>query len=340
MGTHEKNGRVRRVIVASTISIAAIVIIFKFTETNITWKAISQANIWLLFIGLLFHGFFWIFWALRLKLLTSLLDHSVTFIHSLRTTLASNFLAAITPSSAGGEPLRVKMLSDAGMSYGSATAVVLAERLLDAIFFISALPVFLLISDFSIGFGLKVGAIFLVFLMLFIVFLRELLKRPDRIERLLTWAKRKSGDGRIIRAIEREVWMFRDAAIELAKDSKAHLFALFTITALIWLSEFLVPSFLLLSLGQNPSFLYSVTSQLIIVIISLIPLTPGSSGIAEFSMSYLYSQFVSQHVLGILVGLWRGITYFTNLIVGAIFIGFMNSLVSVKNYQNSKLEKE
>ena len=338
MGTNEKNGRLRRVIIASTISIAAIAIIFKFTETNITWKAISQANIELLFVALLFHGFFWIFWALRLKFLTSLLDHSVPFLHSLRTTLASNFLAAITPSSAGGEPLRVKMLSDAGMSYGSATAVVLAERLLDAIFFIAALPVFLMISDFSIGFGLKVGGIFLVFLLLFIVFLHELLRRPDRIERLLSWAKKKTGNGKIVRTIEKEVWMFREAAIELAKDSKAQLSALFTITALIWISEFLVPSFLLASLGESPSFLYSITSQLIIVIISLIPLTPGSSGIAEFSMSYLYSQFVPQHVLGVLVGLWRGITYFTNLIVGAAFIGFIN--VNSVNSKNSELQKE
>jgi hypothetical protein len=340
LGTNEKNGRIRRVIIASTISIAAIAVIFKFTETSITWKAISEANIGLLFIALLFHTFFWIFWALRLKFLASLLDHSVTYIHSLRTTLASNFLAAITPSSAGGEPLRVKMLSDAGMSYGSATAVVLAERLLDAVFFITALPVFLLLSDFSIGFGLKVGGIFLIFLALFIIFLWELLKRPDRIERLLNWAKRKSGNGRIIRAIEREVWMFRDAAIELAKDSKAQLSALFTITALIWLSEFLVPSFLLLSLSENPNFLYSITSQLIIVIISLIPLTPGSSGIAEFSMSYLYSQFVPQHVLGVLVGMWRGITYFTNLMIGAIFIGFINGFVNPTNSRNSELKKE
>ncbi len=339
MGTNEKNGRVRRVIIASTISIAAIAIIFKFTETSITWKAISQANIGLLLVALLFHGLFWVFWALRLKFLAALLDHSVTFLHSLRTTLASNFLAAITPSSAGGEPLRVKMLSDAGMSYGSATAVVLAERLLDAIFFIAALPVFLLISDFSIGFGLKVGGVFLIFLVIFIVFLRELLKRPERIGRLLNWVKRKSGNGRVIRAIEREVWMFRDAAIELAKDSKAQLSALLAITALIWLSEFLVPSLLLLSLGEDPSFLYSITSQLIIVIISLIPLTPGSSGIAEFSMSYLYSQFVPQHVLGVLVGLWRGITYFTNLVVGAIFIGFINGFINSANSRDSELKK-
>jgi len=339
LGTNEKNGRVRRVIIASTISIAAIAIIFKFTETSITWKAISQANIGLLLVALLFHGLFWVFWALRLKFLAALLDHSVTFLHSLRTTLASNFLAAITPSSAGGEPLRVKMLSDAGMSYGSATAVVLAERLLDAIFFIAALPVFLLISDFSIGFGLKVGGVFLIFLVIFIVFLRELLKRPERIGRLLNWVKRKSGNGRVIRAIEREVWMFRDAAIELAKDSKAQLSALLAITALIWLSEFLVPSLLLLSLGEDPSFLYSITSQLIIVIISLIPLTPGSSGIAEFSMSYLYSQFVPQHVLGVLVGLWRGITYFTNLVVGAIFIGFINGFINSANSRDSELKK-
>jgi uncharacterized membrane protein YbhN (UPF0104 family) len=39
----------------------------------------------------------------------------------------------------------------------------------------------------------------------------------------------------------------------------------------------------------------------------------------ELSMSYLYSMFVPAYILGVLVLVWRVITYFTNLVVGAPF---------------------
>jgi hypothetical protein len=56
-------------------------------------------------------------------------------------------------------------------------------------------------------------------------------------------------------------------------------------------------------------------------IIGLLPLTPGGSGLAELSMSYLYSMFVAPALLGPLVILWRLITYFFNIVVGAALAG-------------------
>ena len=47
----------------------------------------------------------------------------------------------------------------------------------------------------------------------------------------------------------------------------------------------------------------------------------GGSGVAELSMSILYSKFVPPVLLGPLVILWRAATYFSNIIVGAAFAG-------------------
>jgi hypothetical protein len=74
-------------------------------------------------------------------------------------------------------------------------------------------------------------------------------------------------------------------------------------------------------MGANPDFLLSITSQIILAIIAILPLTPGSSGVAELSMSYLYSVFVPHSLLGPLVILWRVTTYFSNIVVGAAFAG-------------------
>jgi len=323
------------------ISILTIAAIFKLTETNITWRAIFQANFLFLSIAFVLHALFWLFWAVRIKILTSSLGHKINTGYALEITLASTFLAAITPSSAGGEPLRVKMLHDSGVSIGSASAIVLAERLLDAIFFTSALPVFILVTGFSTKLGIEVGVVFSVCLLGFIAFLWALVRQPHRLDVFTAWLVRflsiftKKAD-KVGEKMRNELAMFREALLNLARNSGRNVTIVMLFTALIWFSEFLVPSAILMAFGCNPSFLLSLTSQFILVVISLVPLTPGASGIAEVGMGYLYSMFVPQHVIGILTGTWRFITYFLNLIAGFV----VNAKLLKSRYIGQKFSQE
>ena len=315
------NGRLKATFFAALMSLVSIILILYYTDADISWEMISRVNGWFLILAVALHVLSWVFYSLRLKLLASMAGHEISFPLSFRCTLASNFLAAITPSSSGGEPLRIKILADDGMSYGGATAVVISERLLDSIFFLTSLAIFLMVSGFFAGFGLKVGAIFLIFLLVFLAFLRQLIIRPKRIDRLMEWIKKKSGNRAIVLSLEREIWLFRDAGIQLAKETMRCLPVLAAMTAFIWLCDFLIPSALLAGMSHDPSILLSVTAQNILVIVGLLPLTPGASGIAELGMSYLYSSFVSPALLLPLIVLWRLITYFLNIVVGAAFAG-------------------
>ncbi|MDI6885928.1 MAG: flippase-like domain-containing protein [archaeon] len=326
MESNKKSGGLKK-FAGMLISIASILVIFKLTETSLTWSVIIEAKSELLLIAFICHALFWLFWALRLKLLFSFLNQKISIGYALDTTLASMFLAAITPSSAGGEPVRVKMLVDKGASLGSASAVILVERLLDAIFFISALALFMVLSEpeFSTKFGLEVGIVFFVSLVIFIAVLYMGITKPERADALvekcypaLKKIFKEEKTEKICTYIKRELRLFSAALLELANNSYNQITTVILLTAAIWLSEFLVPSAVLIAFNQSPFFLYSITSQLIIVILSLISITPGSSGIAEASMFYLYSRFVPAHTVGVLVGVWRGITYFSNLIIGFI----------------------
>ena len=316
-----KNENAKAALLATFMSLASIIVILKFTDTNVSWKMISEVQGKFLVLGLVLHMLSWIFYAVRLKFLASLAGHEITFRLSLISTLASNFLAALTPSSAGGEPLRIKMLADDGMSYGSATAVAVGERLLDSIFFVAALAIFLIFSNFLTGFGLKIGAFFVILLFLLLTFLWQLVSRPERISGFIAWLKKKTGNRPIVYSIEKEIWLFRDAGIQLAREALRRTPAMAVLTALIWMCDFLVPSALLIGMGADPKFLLSITSQIILAIIAILPLTPGGSGVAELSMSYLYSMFVPPLLLGPLVILWRVSTYFSNIVVGAAFAG-------------------
>ena len=319
------------------ISIITILVIFKLTETNVTWQMISQVDWKFLILALFLHFLFWFFWGLRLKTLASLLNTNISLKFAVEVSIASMFLAAITPSSAGGEPLRIKMLKDYGTSLGSATAIVLAERILDAIFFVVALFIFLIISGFAIGFGIKVGLIFTFYLAGFISFLYVIVKDKDKekVEKIANWIYKvisrinKNKAKNITEKIKKELHTFRNSVIEIAKNNK-RILPIILLTTLIWLSEFLIPSVILIALNQDPFYLLSITSQLILVILSLIPLTPGSSGIAEAGMGYLYSNFISHHVLGVLVTLWRLITYYSNILAGLIAIKVVKSSINNK----------
>jgi len=50
--------------------------------------------------------------------------------------------------------------------------------------------------------------VFLILLTLILTFLWELVKRPERIARLMTWAKKKTGNRAFIVFLEKEILLF------------------------------------------------------------------------------------------------------------------------------------
>ncbi|AKG91287.1 hypothetical protein GAH_01419 [Geoglobus ahangari] len=306
-------GGVKRLAVAGAITALSIIAVMKLG--NVSLEEFRYAKTEYIAAAFLLHVLFWLFWTVRLEVISSILGYSLPFREVFLGVLASNFVAAITPSSAGGEPVRAKVLVDCGMGVGEATASIMVERFLDAIFFSFFLLVMLSLSGFAVGLGLKIGVVFTVLIALLIVFLFELFKYPERVERFLKFIEKRVRREFFVR-IEREIWMFRDSIRTFLRD-KSKAMTLLALTALIWISEFLVPSFVLLAFTCDPHWILSLTSQAILVIASLVPLTPGASGIAEFGFFYLYSQFVECSV-GAIVGVWRSITYVSNILAGIV----------------------
>lgn len=72
------------------------------------------------------------------------------------------------------------------------------------------------------------------------------------------------------------------------------------------------------------------------MIVIIVPLTPGSSGVAEFAASSLFSVFMSANILGIAVLAWRAFTFYVNILVGG-FVSFklLKETEIVKKYLKS-----
>jgi uncharacterized protein (TIRG00374 family) len=290
-------------------------------------------------------------WGARLKIIANKLDKNIkiSLKESTKIVITNMFLANITPSMAGGEPVRIYLLNKKGMSLGSATAAVIGERLIDAMFVLILVPISFLIFRrvADIGFlntALLIGVF--VFILFLIIFLYAIAK-PEKTKKFLIWlnkklrrfSKKKESEISVIKRINREVDNFHKGIILFRGEGRIALIKAGILTAICWSVGFMIPSMLLIGLGLPPYFVESYAAQVLLLVIVMMPTTPGSSGIAEISMYGLYDVLIGagNSLTGVFVLLFRFITYHMNLIIGTIF--FYRVFKSVASFSMDRIRK-
>lgn len=340
-------------VISLLLSLIVIILIFYFTIDSTTWEHLSTAQLrYEYFVFAVFlHILTWFIWGARLKILSTAIDGTINIgvLKATNIIITNLFFASITPSVAGGEPVRIFLLKKEGMSLGSATASVLCERLIDALFVLVCIPfaLYVLQDYITIGF-IRIGVIIgiLVFILCVLLFLYAI-KNPEKTKSFVIFIdkkvisvfrkKNKTEQTTLIKTINREVDNFHNSMVFfIGKGRQAFCMGAF-LTALFWLTGFLIPSMLLLGLGLPPHFIQSYSAQIILLIIVMMPTTPGSSGIAEGGMAGLYNLFIGSSLLGVFVLLFRFITYHINLIAGSIFQ--YKIFKSLTSYSLDKIKK-
>ena len=324
------------IILSILISIVIIIIISYFTIDADTISRLGSTHIKYEFfaVAIILNIVYWFLWGARLKVLANSMDKNINLSlwKSTKIVIANMFLASITPSMAGGEPVRIHLLNKEGMNLGCSTAAVLGERLLDAVFILLLVPVafFIFQSMTDLGFlsiALLIGVF--LFLALLVLFIYAIV-RPEKIKSFLIYlskkfkrfSKRKESEIRVIERINNEVDNFHKSMIFFTKQNKIALFKASILTILFWSVGFMIPSMILLGLGLPPFFLESYTAQILLLVIIMMPTTPGSSGVAEVGIYGLYGVLIgtgSASLIGVFIVLYRFVTFHMNLFVGAFF---------------------
>ncbi len=321
-------------IVSIVISATSLAIIFMLSYTKQAGSIILSLNPLIILYAITLNVLAWTFWAIRIKILASALDMGICLRKAFRIVMVSQFMAAVTPSSMGGEPMRIYMLSQDNMTWGNtsvgdATALTVGERLIDFLFFGISLPILLLLVGLSIDLaGVKyfmiASAVLLGLAGLFTMFLvthpHRFKKKIHKLDKILRFIiKEDAKRWNTLKKMEKEFVTFSESTITIFKRKKLHFVAAMGATALMWTCGFTIPSVLLMGFGQDPMWLISYTFQMIIVLITMIPVSPGGSGLAEFSAYFLYGQRVPSEFLGPLIVVWRILTFYMNLGVGLVF---------------------
>jgi uncharacterized protein (TIRG00374 family) len=328
------------------ISILSIAVIFIFTQDKTTIAVIREIRPGYILAALVIHIFSFVVWGMRVRVMSFTLGHKINLLKASEIVVSGTFVAALTPSSIGGEPFRIHLLRQDKMPLGQATAVVVTERLLDTLLMLLAVPFALylfrgMLSDSRVDIVLLLGVLLTA---VSLILMLGALLRPLRVKlvinRLLKWMIERFNGKKIgnklsnfSQSIDGVINEFNEGVNLFLTDGRAGLFygAIFTI--LYWIVEFSSLPVILMGLNQPPSVLICFAAQALLIIIIIVPLTPGSSGVAELAATSLFSVFMPASILGIAVLAWRAFTFYVNILVGG-FVSFrlLKDTETVKRY--------
>ena len=299
-----------------------------FSETV---NQIITMDVKYLLIAFLLLFIFWIFRSYPMYSFCRKINEKFRYAHSFQLTLRTQFFNAITPFATGGQPYQIYYLKQCGINYAAATGVVLQNFIVYQIALVTLGLVALICNSIfgifnnapllqrliALGFIINTLVIVVMFVVAFdkkmnkklinlgIIVLTKLHVVKNKEDQLKKW--------------DESINNFHENAKVLLKDKLDFIGnIIYNFIALCCL--YMIPFFIYLAMGKsgaiNPGVAI-VTSAYIMIIGSFVPI-PGATGGLEYGFVQFYGNFFTGPVLSATMLVWRFITYYFGLIVGAI----------------------
>lgn len=251
-----------------------------------------------------------------------------SFKSALRIPLIEQLFNGITPFSSGGQPAQLIAMLQSGIDGGRASSILLMKfivyQAMIVINFLIALVIgfHYMVSKMSylslfviFGFVIHFAVIIGLFL---VMFWPQFTKKAMRIVMIpVRWfTKKERVDAMVIR-LDTKIDLFYEESVQLIGQWRL-LLKVVAVTFVQLMSYYLVPYFIMLSLGYTQANVVMITCLhvLIVMVISIFPI-PGGSGGAEYAFTILFSSYItnsSKLVLAML--LWRILTYYFGIFAG------------------------
>lgn len=313
--------------------IITILVLFFSLKDNFkeTINQIVTMNIWFLLLAFLLIILYWIFRSYPMYSFCKKINKDFKYLSSFQLNLRTQFFNAITPFATGGQPYQIYFLKGCGIDYASSTSIVLENFIVYQIALVVLGILALLSNQIFHIFGknqLLQNLIFLGFiinaLVIIIMFVVAFSEKLNKI--IINFGIKFLTKLRIVKNKEKQLekWNenidhFHKCALTLLEDKKVFIFnILCNFLALCCL--YLVPLFILYSMGNFTAFnagIALVTSSYVMLIGSFVPI-PGGTGGLEYGFVQFYGNFITGSKLSAMMLVWRFITYYFGLIVGAI----------------------
>lgn len=289
-----------------------------WTTSSFMWLALALVFTALRDIGYIF----------RIRHLT---DQALSWRSGFNVIMLWEFASALTPSVVGGSGIAMFILNRENIPLGRSTATVMVTALLDELFYVVMVPIIFLFAERSALFpdslnvefmGLPIRAIFWVgygvMVVLSMIVSYAIFFRPRAFKYILLYIFRLG----FLRKWRQQVLQVGDDIILAGSEFKSKDWRFWwkagLTTMLSWTSRFLVLNCIIAAFFVVHDHILLYARQLVMWVILLIGVTPGSSGIAEIAFGGFFKDFITiAGVGGALAVIWRLFTYYIYMFIGS-----------------------
>ena len=278
-----------------------------------------------------------LFYILRIKVVAK--EH-LDWTSSIYVIILWEFASAVTPSVVGGTAVAVFILLKEGVSLGKSLALVMLTAIMDNLIFVVFAPIVFFFADgqiipesnspigfmgwsFSPQSGLQ--ALFWISYVLIGVYTLVMSYALFLKPRAFKWLLLKITTIRFLRRWRYRAYEHGNEIIWASSQLRGKNISFWTIivftTILIWSVRYLQLNMIIASLVDLPlsDHMLIFARQIILWIIMLVSPTPGSSGAAEFFFPLFFEDYLGPYTL-ITNILWRALSFYPYLLLGAIFL--------------------
>lgn len=263
----------------------------------------------------------------------------LTWRQCFRIIMLWEFTSAITPSAVGGTSVAILYVHKEGLSVGRSSAMVMLTSFLDELYFIVMFPLLLLLfgmddlfftnpEESMLETGIMALAItaYVLKLVYLLILGYGLFINPRGLKWLLMKIFKLGLLRRWYRAMNIVGTDIINSSREIRSKRVKYWASLSISTFLAWTSRYLVANALIMAFFAVSDHALLFARQLVTWIVMLVTPTPGGSGFAE----YIFTNFCSDLIVvpievqlsaaALITFLWRGVTYYPYLIIGAVML--------------------
>ena len=326
------------IINTSIIFIITIVVLYIALKDNFnkTLDIIFNANKVLIVLGIILLLMAYLLQSYGLYKIAKEYNEELKFKDIFKQIVIVQFFNGITPFSTGGQPMQVYMLNKSGLSIANSTITILQNSILFqvalvfcgilAVLFNRIYSVFgndeLLAKLTILGFVFNVIAGIGLLLFTFSTSLAK--KITFFFIELLSKLKIIKNKNKYIEKWDKEFLEFENSGKKLRRNTNL-TFTVITVNFLAFILLSLIPYFIIKATDPYSSItiIHSIVGTMYVYLISAFVPIPGGSGGIEFSFTKFFAPIVIQNsVISASLIMWRFITYYVPMIVGAIVLNF------------------
>ncbi len=259
----------------------------------------------------------------RIRTLT---NKELSWTSSIYVIILWEFASAVTPSVVGGTAVAVFILLKEKINLGKALAYVMLTAILDNLFFVTAAPLALLLFGEDIFPDLNATLRYLFILSYFLIAIYTLIMSFALFwkPRIFKWVLIKITSIGFLRKWRYAAYQHGNEvmwASSLLKGKRLSYWIKISLATIVaWVARYTILNFIVAAYSDGISIwthFLIFGKQLILWIVMLISPTPGSTGTAEHFFMEFFTLYLGEFTLGAAL-LWRVITYYPYLLVGAL----------------------